>query len=231
MLEDMKERVCKANCMLPKVGLVTLTWGNVSEIDRDRGLVVIKPSGVEYEEMTPDHMVVVDLDGNVVEGELRPSSDTPTHLVVYRNFPEIGGIVHTHSTHATAWAQANHDIPAFGTTHGDYMYGDIPCTRRMTAEEIRGEYEKETGNVIVSEFKKRNLTTQEMPCVLVSNHGPFTWGKDGIDAVHQAIVLEEVAKMALLTKQIDKNVHKMQQELADKHYFRKHGVDAYYGQK
>lgn len=231
MLEDLKKRVCEANCMLPKVGLVTLTWGNVSEIDREKGLIVIKPSGVEYDDMKPEHMVVVDMEGNVVEGELRPSSDTATHLVLYRNFPEINAIVHTHSAHATAWAQANCDIPAFGTTHGDYMYGDIPCTRRMTPEEIAGNYEEETGNVIVSEFQSRNITATEMPCVLVANHGPFAWGKNAMDAVHQGIVLEEVAKMAIFTRQINPNAEKMQQELADKHYYRKHGAGAYYGQK
>ncbi len=231
MLEDLKKQVCEANRLLPKEGLVTLTWGNVSAIDRERGLVVIKPSGVEYEDLTPEKMVVVDLDGNVVEGELCPSSDTPTHVVLYRNFLEIGGIVHTHSTYATSWAQANTDIPAFGTTHGDYMYGNIPCTRRMTTEEIQGNYEVETGNVIIEEFQQRGVKPDAMPCVLVASHGPFTWGKDGIDAVHHAIVLEEVAKMALFTKQIRSGAFPMQQELADKHYFRKHGTSAYYGQK
>lgn len=192
---------------------------------------MIKPSGVEYDDLTPDKMVVVDLEGNVVEGELRPSSDTPTHVVLYRNFTDIGGIVHTHSTHATAWAQANMDIPAFGTTHGDYMYGPIPCTRTMTAEEIQGNYEVETGNVIIQEFQHRNICPDAMPCVLVASHGPFTWGKDAMDAVHHAIVLEEVSKMAFFTRLIRSGTLPMQEELADKHYFRKHGADAYYGQK
>lgn len=231
MLEELKQRVLKANKMLQIEGLITLTWGNVSERDKETGLVVIKPSGVSYDEMQAEHMVVVDHDGNVVEGSLRPSSDTPTHLALYRHFDTIGGIVHTHSTYATAWAQANCDIPAYGTTHGDYMYGAIPCTRRMLPDEIGGDYEEQTGMVIVKELENRKITADQMPAVLVANHGPFTWGKDGMDAVHNAIVLEEVAKMAYLTRQMNAHALIMQKELLDKHYLRKHGPNAYYGQK
>ena len=231
MLEALKQRVLEANKMLQKEGLITLTWGNVSERDKETGLVVIKPSGVSYEEMLAEHMVVVDMNGKVVEGALRPSSDTPTHLKLYSHFEDVGGVVHTHSTYATAWAQANCDIPAYGTTHGDYMYGSIPCTRRMLPEEIEKDYEAQTGMVIIKEFEQRHLIPAQMPCVLVANHGPFTWGKDGIDAVHNAIVLEEVAKMAYITKQISQNALMMQDQLLDKHYLRKHGPGAYYGQK
>lgn len=231
MLEALKEKVLKANLALPKHKLVTFTWGNVSEIDRDKNLVVIKPSGVEYDDMKADDMVVVDLfTGKVVEGKLKPSSDTPTHLELYRQFPNIGGIVHTHSRHATSWAQAGEDLLALGTTHGDYFYGSIPCTRKMTPAEIAGEYELETGKVIVETFKKRNLEPEQVPAVIVHSHGPFVWGKDANDAVHNAVVLEELAYMNFVTSQIRPNINSMQQELLDKHYLRKHGANAYYGQ-
>ncbi|NLN42301.1 MAG: L-ribulose-5-phosphate 4-epimerase [Clostridiales bacterium] len=228
MLKDLKEQVWKANMDLPKYGLVTFTWGNVSGIDRDKGLVVIKPSGVPYPELKPEHMVVLDLEGNKVEGDLKPSSDTATHLVLYNNFKEIGGVVHTHSSWATSFAQAGRGIPALGTTHGDYFYGEIPCTRKMTEEEIEGEYEKETGNVIVETFA--NINPMEIPAVLVNMHGPFSWGKDAADAVHNAVVLEEVAKMALRTFMLNPNIGPMDQTLLDKHFLRKHGANAYYGQ-
>ncbi|MBQ1324911.1 MAG: L-ribulose-5-phosphate 4-epimerase [Solobacterium sp.] len=230
-MEKLKEEVCRANLLLPKYGMVTFTWGNVSAIDRESGLFVIKPSGVEYDVMKPEDMVVVDLEGNVVEGRYRPSSDTPTHLVFYREFPNIGGVVHTHSTFAVGWAQAGRDIPALGTTQGDYFYGDVPCTRKMTPEEIAGEYELETGNVIVEEFRRRGIDPDQMPGVLVHSHGPFTWGTDAENAVHNAVVLEEVAKMAFLSRMINPQAERMQQELLDKHYLRKHGPGAYYGQK
>ena len=230
MLEELKEIVCKANLELPKYGLVTFTWGNVSGIDRERGLVVIKPSGVEYANMQPDDMVVVSLkDGEVVEGKWRPSSDTATHRALYRAFPELGGIVHTHSRWASAWAQAGRGIPAYGTTHGDYFYGDIPCTRPMTATEIAGAYELETGNVIVETFTGKH--PDQIPAVLVHSHGPFTWGKDPAEAVHHSVVLEELACMAFHTEALNPKVKPMQQELLDKHYLRKHGKNAYYGQK
>lgn len=228
MLEALKEKVLKANLDLPKHGLVTFTWGNVSGFDKESELVVIKPSGVPYDDMTVDDLVVVDLDGHVVEGSKKPSSDTPTHLVLYKAFPGIGGVVHTHSPWATSWAQAGQDIPALGTTHGDYFYGDIPCTRRMTVAEINGDYELETGNVIVDTFK--DIDPHAIPSVLVHSHAPFNWGKDPEEAVHNAVVLEEVAKMALNTYQINPNVQTMQQTLLDKHYLRKHGKNAYYGQ-
>ncbi|MDG6881444.1 L-ribulose-5-phosphate 4-epimerase [Phocoenobacter uteri] len=231
MLEALKEKVLKANLELPKHKLVTFTWGNVSEIDRETNLVVIKPSGVEYDEMTADDMVVVDLfTGKVVEGKLKPSSDTPTHLELYRQFPTIGGIVHTHSRHATAWAQAGEDLLALGTTHGDYFYGTIPCTRKMTPAEIAGEYELETGKVIVETFQKRNIQADQVPAVIVHSHGPFVWGKDANDAVHNSVVLEELAYMNFVATQIRPNIQSMQQELLDKHYLRKHGANAYYGQ-
>ena len=231
MLEKLKEEVCRANLLLPKYHMVTFTWGNVSAIDRESGLFVIKPSGVEYEGMKPEDMVVVDLEGNVVEGRYRPSSDTETHRAFYLNFPDIGGVVHTHSTFAVGWAQAGRDIPALGTTHGDYFYGAIPCTRRMTPEEIAGEYELETGNVIVEEFRQRGLDPNRVPGVLVHSHGPFAWGSDAENAVHNAVVMEEVAKMAFLSTMINPDVLPMQQELLDRHYLRKHGPGAYYGQK
>ena len=228
MLENLKQKVLKANLDLNKYNLVTFTWGNVSGIDREKGLVVIKPSGVEYDTMTAEDMVVVDLDGNVVEGKWKPSSDTPTHLVLYKAFAEIGGIVHTHSRWATSWAQAGRGIPAYGTTHGDYFYGEIPCTRKMTPEEIGGEYEKETGNVIVETFEDKPYA--DIPAVLVNSHGPFTWGTDADNAVHNAVVLEELAFMACQTETQNPSVKPMQQELLDKHYLRKHGKNAYYGQ-
>ncbi len=228
MLENLKQKVFEANMALPRYGLVTFTWGNVSAIEREKGLVVIKPSGVEYDTMTAEDMVVVDLEGNIVEGRYKPSSDTPTHLVLYKAFQNIGGIVHTHSRNATSWAQAGRDIPAYGTTHGDYFYGAIPCTRKMTPEEIAGEYEAETGNVIVERFN--NLSPDDIPAVLVNSHGPFTWGKDADNAVHNAVVLEELALMAMQTEALNPNVSVMQQELLDKHYLRKHGKNAYYGQ-
>ena len=229
MLEALKEQVLEANLQLPKAGLVVFTWGNVSGIDRETGLVVIKPSGLPYEGMKAEDMVVVDLNGKVAEGKWKPSSDTPTHLELYKAFPGCGGIVHTHSRWATTFAQAGRDIPAMGTTHGDYFYGDIPCTRRMTPEEIAGEYEKETGLVITETFRGRDA--MEIPAVLVHSHGPFAWGRDPGEAVHNAVVLEEVAFMAWHAMALDPRAGRMQQELLDKHYLRKHGKNAYYGQK
>lgn len=229
MLKELKQAVLEANLELPKRGLVTYTWGNVSGIDRDRGLVVIKPSGVPYEEMKEEHLVVVDLDGKQVEGKLKPSSDTPTHLVIYRNFKEVGGVVHTHSRWATLWAQAGKGIPALGTTHADYFYGEIPCTRKMSAEEINGEYEKNTGDVIVEAFAGRNPVF--VPAVLVNTHGPFCWGKDAHESVHNAVVLEEVAMMAYYTCSLTPGIGPMDQVLLDRHFLRKHGANAYYGQK
>ena len=229
MLEALKEQVCKANLELVRHGLVTFTWGNVSGIDREAGLVVIKPSGVAYETMTAEDMVVVSLEsGGVVEGKWKPASDTPTHLVLYRAFSNIGGIVHTHSRWATSWAQAGKGIDAFGTTHADYFYGQIPCTRKMTAGEIAGEYEKETGNVIVETFVEKSA--DDIPAVLVHSHGPFAWGTDADNAVHNAVVLEEMAFMAFHTLAINPDQKTMQQALMDKHYLRKHGKNAYYGQ-
>lgn len=227
MLEQLKQEVFENNLRLTKQGLVTLTWGNVSAIDRNTGLVVIKPSGVSYETMTVEDMVVVDLNGNRVEGKYNPSSDTPTHLELYRAFPEIGGIVHTHSRWATIFAQCGWDIPALGTTHADTFYGAVPCTRRMTTEEIEGEYEAETGRVIIETFA--DIPVMDVPAVLVHSHGPFTWGKNATKAVENAIVLEEVAMMAWHTVAANPGA-KMQQALSDKHYFRKHGANAYYGQ-
>lgn len=229
MLEGLKEAVWKANLQLPKLGLVTFTWGNVSGIDRERGLVVIKPSGVEYDIMTPEDMVVVSLaTGERVEGRWKPSSDTPTHLVLYRAFPDCGGIVHTHSRWATSFAQAGVGIQPLGTTQGDYFFGEIPCTREMTPAEIAGAYEEETGNVIVETFANKNPA--QIPAVLVHSHGPFTWGCDAAEAVHNAAVLEEVAFMNFHSLQLNPNQTRMQQELLDKHYLRKHGKNAYYGQ-
>jgi L-ribulose-5-phosphate 4-epimerase len=230
MLEQLKEEVCRANLLLPKYNLVTFTWGNVSGIDRASGLVVIKPSGVEYDTMTPEDMVVVDLDGNRVEGKWKPSSDTATHVALYRAFPTLGGIVHTHSRWATSFAQAGRGIPAYGTTQGDYFYGEIPCTRKMTPEEIGGAYERETGNVIIETFRTRGIDPEQVPAALVHSHGPFTWGKDPQEAVHNAVVLEECAFMALQALTLEPNLSPMQQELLDKHYLRKHGKNAYYGQ-
>ena len=230
MLEELKRKVFEANLLLPEYGLVVFTWGNVSGIDREKGLVVIKPSGVEYDTLKAEDMVVTDLQGNVVEGHYKPSSDLMTHLEFYRSFPNIGGVVHTHSINAVAWAQAGKDIPALGTTHGDYFYGNIPCTRCMTAGEIKGEYELNTGKVIVEEFKKRNINPDEIPAVLVHSHGPFTWGRDPFDAVHNSVVLETLAEMALKSIVINPDAEEMQQELLNRHYLRKHGPKAYYGQ-
>jgi L-ribulose-5-phosphate 4-epimerase len=229
MLEELKERVLQANLLLPKHGLVTFTWGNVSGVERRQGLLVIKPSGVSYEEMKSDDMVVVELEtGKVVEGKLKPSSDTPTHVELYKAFRAIGGVVHTHSRWATTFAQAGRGILAMGTTHGDYFYGEIPCTRKMTKAEIEGEYEKETGLVIKETFQGKN--PDAIPAVLVHSHGPFVWGADPMDAVHNAVVLEEVAFMKFHTLMLEPNMPSMQQELLDKHYLRKHGANAYYGQ-
>lgn len=230
MLEELKEQVCRANLELPKHGLVTFTWGNVSGVDRERGVMVIKPSGVEYDRMMPEDMVVVSLEtGETVEGKWKPSSDTATHRVLYNAFSDLGGVVHTHSRWATSFAQAGRGIPAYGTTHGDYFYGKIPCTRRMTPAEIAGSYELETGNVIVETFL--NQDPSQIPAVLVHSHGPFAWGKDPHDAVHNAVVLEELAFMAFHTEALNPDTVPMQQELLDKHYLRKHGKNAYYGQK
>ncbi len=227
MLEKLKEEVFQANLDLVKHGLVIFTWGNVSGIDRERDLVVIKPSGVSYEEMKPKDMVVMNLYGQVVEGNLKPSSDTPTHLILYRQFLNIGGVVHTHSEWATSWAQAGKGIPAIGTTHADYFYGEIPCTRKMTREEIEGEYELETGKVIIERFK--DINPDQVPGVLVNNHGPFAWGTNADNAVHNAVVMEEVAKMTFRSFQLNPDTT-MDQVLLDKHYLRKHGKNAYYGQ-
>jgi L-ribulose-5-phosphate 4-epimerase len=227
MIKQLKQQVFQANLDLVKHGLVIFTWGNVSAIDRSKGLVAIKPSGVSYENMKASDMVVVNLDGEIVEGDFKPSSDTPTHLVLYKNFENIGGVVHTHSAWATSWAQAGLGIPAIGTTHADYFYGEIPCTRKMTTAEIKGEYELETGNVIVERFA--GLNPDQIPGVLVNNHGPFSWGKDANDAVHNAVVMEEVAKMTFRSLQLNPET-KMNQALLDKHFLRKHGNGAYYGQ-
>ncbi len=231
MLEELKKRVYEANMLLPKYGLVTFTWGNVSGVDREKGLFVIKPSGVEYDRLTPEDMVVMSLDGKQVEGDLNPSSDTKTHLVLYNRFPKIGGIVHTHSSWAVSWAQAGRNIPCYGTTHADYIYGDIPCARNLTREELDEDYEKNTGEVIASLFETEKIDYEAVPCVLCRNHGPFAWGKDPAGAVHNAVVLEEVAKMAARTKWLDPEVKEAPAYLQDKHYLRKHGPGAYYGQK
>lgn len=231
MLEELKKVVYEANMLLPKYGLVTFTWGNVSAIDREKGLFVIKPSGVDYEKMTPEDMVVMDLNGNKVEGRLNPSSDTPTHLELYKAFPEIGGVVHTHSSYATSWAQSGRSIPCYGTTHADYFYGEIPCVRCLTKEEIEDAYEANTGHLIVNEFKSMAKDPAAVPAVLCKNHGPFAWGKDAHEAVHNAVVLEEVAKMAYRTELINRDAKPAPDELKDKHYYRKHGANAYYGQK
>ncbi|MGF1729519.1 L-ribulose-5-phosphate 4-epimerase [Photobacterium kasasachensis] len=230
MYQALKEKVLEANLLLPKYDLVTFTWGNVSEIDRDKGIIAIKPSGVEYDVMKADDIVIVDLDGNVIEGTLNPSSDTATHIELYKAFGSIGGIVHTHSRNATVWAQAGLDIPALGTTHADYFYGDIPCTRQLTPTEIDTEYEKNTGLVIIEEFGRRDIDPKAVPSAIISGHAPFSWGNDAYDAVHNAVVLEEVAAMALATRSLNSGI-KVQQELSDKHYNRKHGKNAYYGQK
>ena len=229
MLEGLKEKVYRANMELPEFGLVVYTWGNVSAIDRESGLVAIKPSGVNYATMKPEDMVIVDLEGNVVEGKLRPSSDTPTHLELYKAFSGVGGIVHTHSSWATSWAQAGRGIPCYGTTHADYFYGEIPCARVLTKEEVESAYEKHTGTVIIEAFEGRD--PMATPGVLCTSHGPFTWGKDAAEAVHNAVVLEEVAKMATRTEMLNPKVKPAIQYVQDKHYFRKHGANAYYGQK
>ncbi len=234
MLEELKEKVYRANLQLVEYGLVVLTWGNVSEIDRESGLFVIKPSGVPYDKMTADDMVVMNLKGEKVEGKLNPSSDTPTHLALYNSFDNIGGIVHTHSSWACSWAQAGRYVPAYGTTHADFANGAVPCTRGLTEEEVKGEYELNTGKVIVADFEKRNISPDECPAVLVHRHGPFAWGKDAFKAVENALILEEVCKMASRTERIaamssDSNIG-IEQYLLDKHYQRKHGANAYYGQ-
>lgn len=231
MLETLRKQVYEANMELPRRGLVTFTWGNVSGIDRARGLVVIKPSGVEYEALTPQDLVVLDLEsGRVVEGGLNPSSDARTHLELYRAFPDLGGVVHTHSPSAVAWAQAGRDIPCYGTTHADYFYGPVPCARQLTQAEIDEDYEKNTGAVIVETFRRRGLDPMHLPGVICSSHGPFTWGKDAAQAVYHAVVLEEVAKMAILTREVDPSAAPAPQRVQDKHFLRKHGPAAYYGQ-
>ena len=229
-MKKLKKEVYEANMEVQKQNLIKYTWGNVSGIDRSKGLFVIKPSGVAYEDLTPDMMVVCDLDGNVVEGALNPSSDTQTHAVLYKHFDEIGGIVHTHSPWATVWAQAGLDVPVYGTTHADTFYGDIPCARFLTEEEILDAYEYETGKVIVEEFSKREIKPMDIPAILLKGHGPFTWGKDSNEAVVNAVVLEEVCKMNYYTKKLDEKVEKLPQRVLDKHYLRKHGKNAYYGQ-
>lgn len=231
MLKKLKHAVYEANMELPHRGLVTYTWGNVSGIDRERGLVFIKPSGVSYDELTPDDLVVLDLDGKVVDGKLNPSSDTKTHLELYKAFPEIGGIVHTHSPYAVGWAQAGRDIPAYGTTHADYFYGPVPCCRSLTEQEVEEDYERNTGLVIVETFRQRELDPVHVPGAICRNHGPFTWGKDAAQAVYHAVVLEEVAKMAVYTTQIAPDAQPAPQYVLDKHFLRKHGPNAYYGQK
>ena len=231
MLEQLKKAVYEANMELPRKGLVTYTWGNVSGIDRESGLVVIKPSGVNYEDLTPEKLVVLDLEGNIVEGNLNPSSDTKTHLELYKAYPQLGGIVHTHSPYAVAWAQAGKDIPCYGTTHADYFYGSVPCARSLTLEEVEADYEKSTGEVIIETFTERAIDPAHVPAVICRNHGPFTWGKDAKQAVYHAVVLEEVAKMALFTAQLSPEVGPAPQYLQDKHFMRKHGPNASYGQK
>ncbi|MGD8110411.1 L-ribulose-5-phosphate 4-epimerase [Vibrio sp. TRT 17S01] len=230
MYSELKQRVLEANLKLPQYGLVTFTWGNVSEIDHQQGVIAIKPSGVEYDGMSVEDIVVVDLNGNIVEGTLNPSSDTATHIEIYKAFPDVGGVVHTHSRSATIWAQAGIDIPALGTTHADYFYGDIPCTRKLSHEEIAGEYEKNTGLVIVEEFRQRKIDPMAVPSAIVAGHAPFSWGKNAHDAVNNAVVLEEISAMALATRSLNSGI-KIQPELSDKHYLRKHGENAYYGQR
>ncbi len=231
MLNELKLAVYEANMALPRHGLVTFTWGNVSGIDRERGLVVIKPSGVDYDKLTPDDLVVLDLDGNRVEGKLNPSSDTSTHIELYRAFPTLGGIVHTHSVNAVAWAQAGFDIPAYGTTHADYFHGPVPCTRSLTEDEVEADYEGNTGRVIIETFNERGLDPVGIPAVICRNHGPFTWGKDAAQAVYHAVVLEEVAKMAILTRQLAPYAAEAPEWVVEKHYQRKHGKNATYGQR
>lgn len=230
MLEELKQQVYEANMELPRRGLITYTWGNVSGIDRKSGCFVIKPSGVDYDILTPEDMVVLDLLGNKIEGQYKPSSDTATHLELYKRYPEIGGIVHTHSKEATSWAQAGRSIPLYGTTHADYFYGEIPCARNLTKLEIEEAYEKNTGLIIIETFEERALNPMFTPGVLCKNHGPFTWGRDAKEAVHNAVVLEEVAKMATRTEQINPKAEPAPDCLKEKHFFRKHGANAYYGQ-
>lgn len=230
MLENLKSTVCAANCALPASGLVKLTWGNVSAIDREKGLVVIKPSGVDYAYMDAEDMVVVDLSGTVVEGKKNPSSDTPTHLELYKAFSTIGSIIHTHAEWSTSWAQAGRSLPVFGTTHADYFYGEVPCTRDMSPEEIRTDYELHTGTLIVETFRERKLDPEKIPAVLVKSHGPFVWGTTPEDALHNAIVLDEIAKIALRTCALSDDPHAISSSLLDKHFLRKHGATAYYGQ-
>lgn len=230
MLDKLKKEVYKANMLLKESGLVILTWGNASAIDRETGLIVIKPSGVEYDELSPNNLVVINMNGDVIEGDLKPSSDTKTHIELYKHFNSIGGIVHTHSHYATSWAQAGKEIPPFGTTHADTFYGNIPCTRPMSYEEIEGSYEKETGRVIIELFRNNNINENNMGAVLVKSHGPFTWGKSVAEAVENAITLEETAKMAFNTELLNHNQEPIESVLLNKHFFRKHGKDAYYGQ-
>ena len=231
MLEELKKKVCDANILLPKYGLVTFTWGNVSAFDKESGYFVIKPSGVGYEDMKAEDMVVMDLEGNKIEGRLNPSSDTATHIEIYKAFKDVGGIVHTHSAYATSWAQAGRGIPCYGTTHADYFYGEIPCIRCLTKEEIESAYEKNTGLVLVAEFERMKKNPLAVPAALCQNHGVFAWGKDAHEAVHNAAVTEEVAKMAFRSELINPEIKAAPQVLQDKHYFRKHGENAYYGQK
>jgi len=230
MLEELKKEVFEANIALVKNNLVVLTWGNVSGIDRGKGLIVIKPSGVSYDNMKEEDMVVVDLEGNIVEGKLRPSSDTATHIELYKKYPNLGGIVHTHSTFATSWAQAKRDIPSYGTTHADTFYGSVPCTRKLTNDEIKSDYEKNTGFVIIETLESRNIEILSVPGIIVGSHGPFSWGETPSKAVSNAVVLEEVSKMALITENLNSDITPIDKELQDKHYFRKHGKNAYYGQ-
>lgn len=227
----LREAVYEANMLLPQYRLVTFTWGNVSQLDREKGVVAIKPSGVDYDKLRPEDMVVLDLQGNVVSGRLNPSSDTKTHLALYNAFPQIGGIVHTHSPNAVAWAQAGEDIPCYGTTHADYFYGSIPCARDLTQQEIDEDYEANTGAVIIETFRQRGVNPSYVPAVVCRSHGPFTWGKDAAQAVHHSVVLEEVAKMAILTRQVHGDPVSAPQRIQDKHFLRKHGPNAYYGQK
>ena len=231
MIEVLKEEILNANLQLPKMKLVTYTWGNVSGIDREKGLIVIKPSGVEYTSMEAGDMVVCDMEGTVVEGKYKPSSDLETHLYLYKSFPKCGGIVHTHSRMATSWAQAELDIPAFGTTHADYFYGSIPCTRNMRSEEIKEAYEKNTGKVIVETFLTRNIDPEMVPGVIISRHGPFSWGRTAREAVHNAVVMEELAFMGIQSRVLNPNLPSLSEDLLDKHFLRKHGKNAYYGQK
>ncbi|MDO4555682.1 MAG: L-ribulose-5-phosphate 4-epimerase [Lachnospiraceae bacterium] len=230
MLEELKKEVYEANMELPRRGLITYTWGNVSGIDRESGYFVIKPSGVDYDVLKPEDMVVMDLEGNKIEGKYRPSSDTPTHQELYKKYPEIGGVVHTHSPYATSWAQAGRSLPLYGTTHADYFYGSIPCARSLTEAEIEEAYEKNTGLVIIETFEKMKMNPMYTPGVLCTNHGPFTWGKDAAEAVHNSVVLEEVAKMAMFTETVNPKVDPAPNCIRDKHFFRKHGENAYYGQ-